>query len=210
MRERNENLAGRRFGRLVAVDRARVQSGKRVIAGWLCECDCGTRKAITTGELRQGLVVSCGCQRNERAAEMNASHGMSKQGGAYKSWVSMRRRCSSHDPVYYAYSGRGITVCERWSSFENFYADMGPRPPNGSLERVNVNGNYEPDNCVWIPLAEQAKNKTTSRFVTLNGERMIQADAARKLGVMPQTMNKWRVGTNRVPAGVDLQFEVTT
>lgn len=109
--------------------------------------------------------------------------------------------------MWYAYGGRGIAVCDRWRSFDLFLEDMGIVPNGHSIERNDVNGDYEPNNCRWIPLALQAKNKTTTRYVRLRGQRMIQADAARALGILPQTMNKWRRGQNRQPAGLDLVFE---
>jgi len=207
MRPRNEDLSNRRYGRLVALERRKVRSGAREISGWLCQCDCGVQKELTTGELRQGLTISCGCLRNERISNLNKTHGMSKAGGAYKSWSSMLGRCRNpNSPGYEGYGGRGISVCDQWSSFEAFYADMGPRPAGYSIERIDVDGDYELSNCKWLPMADQSKNRTNSRYVILNGERIIQAEAARRIGVMPQTLNKWRHEPHRKPAGLQLDL----
>lgn len=198
-------VAGDRFGKLTLLQRERVETYGTMRQLWRCQCDCGIQKHYPIHFLKRGNVVSCGCARDRRAAAMNRSHGRSRSGGAYKSWTSMRHRCNNPNaPMYYAYGAKGVRCCERWDSFEAFLEDMGERPNGYSLERLDVNGHYEPGNCVWLPMAQQAKNKTTSRYVLLNGERMIQADAARKLGVMPQTMNKWRAGVNKQPEHLDL------
>lgn len=187
------DLSGRRFTRLVALRSELVQTRSKKQTMWLCVCDCGKQKYVMSSFLFSGAVKSCGCARNERIASLNRSHGKSRGGGAYKSWQSMIQRCNNpNSPMYYAYGGRGITVCERWTSFEAFIEDLGERPKGGSLERIDPNGNYEPQNCKWLPMELQAKNKTTNRHVLVNGERMIQADAARLLGVGPQALGKWR------------------
>jgi hypothetical protein len=104
------------------------------------------------------------------------------------------------------YGGRGISVCERWHDFQSFLADMGERPDDGSIERIDCNGNYEPSNCKWVPRADQSRNTRASRYVMLSGRRIIQADAARELGVTPQTISQWKKKPYLVPASVDLVF----
>ena len=158
------DITGQRFGRLVALRDAgrKRNSNKRSTVVWLCRCDCG-KEVITTGVLlRAGETKSCGCLK--RINSGRRTHGMSSYGTTrtpeYVTWGMMRKRCNNkNDARYNDYGGRGITVCERWNSFENFLADMGPRPKGFSIERVNVDGNYEPSNCKWIPWRDQSKNR---------------------------------------------------
>lgn len=110
----------------------------------------------------------------------------------YRSWVSMRSRCYSQGDASYAnYGGRGITVCERWrDDFGAFQSDMGPRPPGTSLDRIDVNGNYEPGNCRWATAREQAANRRDSVIVVVQGKRMCLTDACRAKGVSRQCIEK--------------------
>lgn len=118
----------------------------------------------------------------------------------------MMQRCNDPNSVNYdRYGGIGVRVCEQWSSFEAFYADMGDRPEGYSLERIDVTKGYEPGNCKWIPRAEQARNTRKTRWVLLNGEKMIQADAARRLGVRAWKIQEWRQDPSKAPLGVCIE-----
>jgi hypothetical protein len=157
------NITGQRFGRLVALrDVGRKNGGRRVM--WLCRCDCGNEAIAASGELRYGDTKSCGCLRKEKPSRRR--HGMSwgtSRTPEYVTWSLMRKRCNNpNDARFKHYGGRGISVCERWNLFENFLADMGKRPTGYSIERIDNDGNYEPNNCKWIPLRDQVKNR--SRF----------------------------------------------
>lgn len=151
------DLAGQRFGRLVAVERTDQRGfGGAII--WRCACDCGNEKFAASGRLKDGNVRSCGCLHRDNA---HRTHGMAHT-VEYKTWSAMKSRCGDPNNARYAdYGGRGIKVCDRWlESFENFFADVGLRPGKGySLDRVDTNGNYEASNVRWATTAEQHANR---------------------------------------------------
>lgn len=153
----NSNIAGMRFGRLTAL--AACSNVESMAAKWLCSCNCGKEKTVDSYGLRSGRVRSCGCLKKEHAGHLNRKHGMSTS-PTYMSWKSMIGRCQrAVTNSYRSYGGRGISICERWHTFEAFLADMGERPIGTSLDRINCDGNYEPSNCRWATAKEQAQNK---------------------------------------------------
>ena len=117
-------------------------------------------------------------------------HGHSgKASPEYRSWRSMRGRClNTNDPAYRNYGGRGISICSRWNKFENFYTDMGARPKGTSLDRIDNNGNYEPDNCRWATHREQSLNTRLVNYITINGETKCLYDWCRQYGLDPGTV----------------------
>jgi hypothetical protein len=168
---------------------------------WLCHCRCGVTKTIASGKLRNGTTVSCGCHRISATVSRSYKHGSAKRNKTtpeYRAWSGMIGRCYNvKNKKYPDYGGRGITVCQRWrESFEDFLSDIGVRPTGDySIDRIEVNGNYEPNNCRWATLRQQARNKRTTVLLTLNGETLALSDWAERLGLPEgRIRNRLRLG----------------
>ncbi len=200
------DITGQRFGRWTAIhlrDTRRAGSGR--VAYWDCRCDCGTIKAVNGINLRLGLTMSCGCVKAIVDGLSNITHGLTKT-PEYGVWSHMKRRCEDpSDSSYERYGGRGIRVCERWSSFELFIEDMRQRPtPRHSIERLHNDGNYEPDNCVWGTKKEQARNRRSNRIITVSGDSQCMAVWADRTGISIGTL--W----NRLSHGWSHERTVST
>jgi hypothetical protein len=160
------NISGMKFGKLIAIEPSGRSAGRGIL--WKCKCDCGTETNVQTYNLRSGKTISCGCLRRENPNWGRLKHGDAKHRNGqkrapeYNAWLNMKRRCyRKNDERYMDWGGRGITVCERWlNNYEDFLADMGRKPAkNYSIERVNNDGNYELDNCVWATRSQQQYNQ---------------------------------------------------
>ena len=144
---------------------------------------------IIADSARRGLSRSCGCLKAELAPIYPRTHGK-RRSSEYAIWVNMIARCTKETrPDYARYGGRGIKVCERWRAFENFYADMGPRPsPRHSLDRVDNDRNYEPGNVRWATATEQGRNQRSNRIVTYMGQPMTLSEACERAGLNEGTV----------------------
>lgn len=175
------DLTGQTFGRLKVI--ARAPNG--VDTQWVCLCVCGNTAIATSGALRYGRTVSCGC----RGAEARTENGKANTGPrqqhkqAYKHWASMIKRCyRTYDVNYERYGAAGIRVCERWRTFGEFVADNGDPPAGTSIDRIQTSGHYScgncdecirndwPMNCRWATIVQQQRNRSSNRLVTLQGE----------------------------------------
>lgn len=156
-----DDLTGRTFGRLTVLYKAPVVGTR-----WVCLCTCGSECVVRACHLLSGNNKSCGCLKRNVLGDASRTHGMANsritgyKSRTYGIWQAMRGRClNPNNSRWGSYGGRGITICSQWDSFEQFLQDMGEAPDGLTLERKDVNGNYEPTNCVWATWVEQAKNK---------------------------------------------------
>jgi len=178
------DLTGKTFGMLLVVEKGtkRDASGERA---WICQCKCGQEKQVRSWQLRSGKTKSCGCKGNKGVR----THGKSRHSGStgdeiYGVWALMHQRCSDKLlAVYKYYGGRGISVCSRWSSFEAFLEDMGARPDGHSIDRIDVEGGYEPSNCRWATPRQQANNRRNSKYIDFMGLKLTVAEWARAAGL---------------------------
>lgn len=203
------NIIGRRFGKLIV----KADAPRRFFPGGggsrqsLCLCDCGKEVVVLHANLSQGRTKSCGCGEQEARGKSTITHGKASQ-PIYKVWIGMIARC--HKPyqgkAYEFYSGKGITVCDRWRrSFADFFSDMGDRPsPEHSIDRINTKGNYEPGNCRWATKLQQARNTRTNHFVTFNGETLCLAEWFERTGIPAPVIRK------RIKRGWSVEDALTT
>lgn len=168
---------GRRYGRLTIIgDGGRRGKG---IAYVVCRCECGSEKTVRLVHLKSGITASCGCLHRDRVTKHGLSHS-----ATWNAWAMMVQRCVNPAcDSFPRYGGKGITVCDRWLRFENFLEDMGERPPEMTIERVNGERGYSPENCRWATRKEQARNRSTNLLVEIGGVAKCVAEWAEEYGI---------------------------
>lgn len=185
------DMSGKKCGRLTVLSREPEKRWGQIV--WKCQCDCGKQTSVSGRDLRKGHTQSCGCFRRERQAEANTRHGQAVgrvMTVEYRLWIAMRQRCKNPKNISYPnYGGRGIKVCERWESFDDFFADIGKRPGSGySIERRDNSKGYEPTNCFWATRKQQARNKRNSRMLTIGVETLALPEWAERTGLKLATL----------------------
>lgn len=200
------DLTGRNFDKLKVVERAEDKGGQTM---WLCSCECGNVTIVNASALRSGHTKSCGCYRYTIPKEINTKHGKSRT-QTHKTWCDIKSRCLClTDHAYKDYGGRGITVCDRWRySFEAFYEDVSKLPhfneKGFTLDRIDNDGNYEPNNVRWVDRITQGNNKRNNRLITYNGETHTMAEWARIKGI------NYNLLANRLYGGWDIARALET
>lgn len=195
-----EDLNGQRFGMLIVIERteSRRKASGGLVTYWNCKCDCGNKVKARADKLKLGKIVSCGCKVNDR----NLKHGKSRT-RLYNIYNGIIERCcNSKNPNYKNYGGRGIKICNEWlEDFMNFYnwaIDNGYQE-NLSIDRIDVNGNYEPSNCRWATAIEQANNKRPYKLYEYKGEKRTLKSICKELKVSYTTI--WK----RINNGMSLE-----
>lgn len=204
---RVKDHTGRRFGRLVVLGLlAMDQASNKNHPKFLCICDCGREHTTRSRNLTSGMVKSCGCLSTESANaarrhvdwdkvrasnRSRATHGRSHT-PEHNTWTGMKQRCSNpKNKRYSLYGGRGIKVCQRWrESFDAFFEDMGARPTDDhSIDRIDSDGDYAPDNCRWATADEQANNKRDNHVIAYKGEKMTIKQASDASGICSDVLS---------------------
>lgn len=193
MAEREIFVAGEKFGELTFLGDSESQSSKPRRA--LFRCFCGKTFESRISHVKGGKTVSCGCHRRSKTVERNISHGDAHRGKVtpeYRAWQEMKKRCEWDQHAHFSnYGGRGIRVCDAWQDFSAFLAEMGRRPsPSHSIDRIDVDGNYEVGNCRWATDIEQSNNRRTTFSVEYRGLTKPLADWARELGLQYHTLHR--------------------
>ena len=183
--QRANDLTNTQFGKLTALRPTAERDREYII--WECVCECGARTYVSSCNLVRRRTKSCGCTKTERYAGA---------GREYSIWTDMKTRCSNpKNSRFHRYGGRGIRVCERWGTFENFFSDMGPCPVGMSIDRINNDGPYEPGNCRWSSPKQQARNFSRNRMLTFAGETLCLADWGLRTGISSDVIYnrlKWK------------------
>jgi len=186
------DLTGSRFGRLVAIERGDPHtSPSRKQVTWVCRCDCGNTVTVQRGSLRAGTTTSCGCSYADGGKRKRTERYENRS--EYTSWSLLRDRCKNrNNKEWKNYGGRGIKVCRQWDeSFSVFFSDMGKKPsPHHSIDRINVDGDYEPKNCRWATNHQQSRNRRNNRVIDFNGETYVLADWAARIGISPASLDE--------------------
>lgn len=181
------SIAGRRFGRLVAIRRTPNNKGRQT--RWLCICDCGIETTVNRGGLTTGNTQSCGCLGRERSGDAQRVHGLIGHPD-YDLWAGMVARCNNKNHTAFRYyGGRGIKVCERWRNFGFFISDMGDRPSRAhSIDRIDTDRGYEPGNCKWELLSVNSRRQRKTKYFTIGDKTKSLREWCETTGIHHQTV----------------------
>lgn len=190
------DMTGKRFYFLTVLRETEVRLGNHI--GWLCRCDCGKEIIASGAPIRAGKHKSCGCKKRTLISASRIAHGHSNKGDAngsptrtYTTWTNMLKRCRSQKhKSFKEYGGRGIRVCDKWSSFQGFLDDMGERPEGMTLGRIDNNKGYYKENCRWETHKQQARNRRNSRTLTYSGSTRTIAEWSEITGLRFDTLVK--------------------
>lgn len=187
------DLTGQRFGRLTVIERVGTKYGQ---AAWLCQCGCGNCSVVVTGVLRSGRQRSCGCYRSETTTKCRTKHG-GKHERLYKIWKNIKTRCTNPNiDQWRDYGGRGIKMCEEWATnYDAFRAwalqngyDESAKRGDCTIDRIDVNGNYEPSNCRWVNMKVQNNNQRSNKHITFCDETHTLAEWSALKGIKQSTL----------------------
>lgn len=177
------DLTGQRSGRLIVIkEHGRNKQGKAV---WLCQCECGNLKTVYSYSLISKTTLSCGCLQKEVVKERSITHNKTKT-RLYKTWANIKTRCYNPKFTYYKYyGGRGIKMCDEWQAFEAFHAwaITSGYSDNLTIERIKNDGNYEPGNCKWVTMKEQANNKSSNQNLSYAGKTQTLKQWSEEIGI---------------------------
>ena len=194
-----KDITNQKFGKLIAINPLGLDKYKKKL--WLCKCDCGNEIIVQGTYLRNGNTISCGCIRKELNKTRAIRHGYYNE-RLYRIWYDMKRRCyNKNRKSYKYYGGKGIEVYNEWlNDFMNFYnwSKANGYADNLTLERIDFNKNYCPENCKWIPQSEQTQNSRHNHFITFNNRTMTITQWSKEIGISPKTIRErlnrgWRL-----------------
>ena len=194
------NLTGQKFDRLLVIKESNIKKGGKTC--WECLCDCGNYKIVVGTNLTLGKSKSCGCLHNELLTQRNITHNQ-RHTKIYEIWKTMKQRCNNPNLKNYKnYGGRGIKVCDEWiNSFESFYewSMQNGYSPELSIDRIDNNGNYCPENCRWTTRYNQSRNRRNNHYITFNNDTKIITDWAIFFNINPKNIS------SRISQGQDIQ-----
>ena len=177
------DLTGKRFGRLVVLNK---QGHKGKLIAWRCKCDCGNETVVSVSNLLNNSTKSCGCLAREIYSSVNKTHGMTNT-PLYKTWKNIKTRCYNHKcQKYKNYGGKGISMCKEWlDDFMSFYkwSNENGYETGLTIDRIDVDGNYEPNNCRWVNWKTQQRNKSNNVYVEFNGKKVCLKEYAELKGI---------------------------
>jgi hypothetical protein len=194
-----KDITGEKFGRLTVIKKS--HQDKWGVWHWLCKCDCGNEISPSGTNLRAGKAPSCGCSKIEKNRECSTKHNLSRS-RIYQTHTDMLQRCNNPNKrCYKYYGGRGIKVCKEWETFEGFWewAQHSGYTNDLTIERINVDGNYCPENCTWIPLSQQSINTRATEYITYNNKTLTLQEWSKETGINRMTLysrlhtRKWSI-----------------